>query len=354
MHDADRQAAWRILDANANRAREALRVAEEAARFALERPGLAEAAKRLRHDLRAALDRLDPRDLLRARDTAGDVGTRLTTEAEGERRGTADVARAATKRLVEALRVLEEYGKTVDTGFAAAVEALRYRAYDFERRLDEALAPAGRLGKGGLCVLLTEALCRRPWRQVLEGALAGGARCIQLREKTGLTDGALLARARLVAEACHAAGSLAVINDRPDVTLLAGADGVHVGQDDLPVAAARRIVGPARLVGLSTHSVEQARAAAEAGADYIGCGPMFATETKPQTILPGPSLCEAVRAAVGLPIYAIGGITTAGARAVLAAGAHWLAVSGAVCGADDPGAAAHELVDLIENAGRTG
>jgi len=346
MTDRDRSSVYRVLDANANRAREALRVAEEAARFALQRPDLAEALKRLRHDLRAALDRFDSVALLTARDTAGDVGTGLATETEGRRAGTAEVARAAMKRLTEALRAIEEYGKTVDATAAAAVETVRYRAYDLEKRLAEAMRPAGRLAAGGLCVLLTESLCRRPWEEVLAAVLAGGAAAVQIREKNE-PDGALLARARRAAEACHHAGALSIVNDRPDLAVLAAADGVHVGAGDLPVGAARRIVGPDRIVGASTHSPEQALAAAEAGADYIGCGPMFQSTTKPQEVIPGPALCREVTGRVGLPVMAIGGITAENADQVLAAGAQWLAVSAAVCAAEDPEAATRRLAEII-------
>jgi len=348
MNDRDRTAIHRVLDANANRAREALRVAEDAARFALERPDLAEAAKAMRHDLRAALDRFGIDALVLARDTAGDIGTRLATPAEGRRDGTADVARAAMRRLTEALRAIEEYGKALDAASATAVEAIRYRAYDLERRLAEALRPAPRLAAGGLCVLLTESLCVRPWEDVLIGTLAGGAAVVQVREKA-MPDGALVARARRVADACHQAGALCIVNDRPDVAVLAAADGVHVGQSDLPPAAARRIVGPDRIVGTSTHTREQALAAAQAGPDYIACGPMFQSTTKPQEVIPGPALCREITERVGLPVMAIGGITPENAAEVLAAGARWLAVSAAVCAAPDPEAATRRLAEAVRS-----
>ncbi len=346
MNDRDETNVYRVLDANANRAREALRVAEEAARFALQRPDLAEALKGTRHDLREALGRLDARRLLLARDTAGDVGTELATDTEARRDGTADVARAAFRRLTEALRAIEEYSKTLDARVAAAVERLRYRVYDLEKRFEEAARPAGKLAAGGLCVLLTESLCRRPWQEVLRGALAAGAAAIQVREKE-MTDGALLERSRQVCRAAHEAAALAIVNDRPDVAVLAAADGVHVGQDDLSPQEARRIVGPQRIVGTSTHSLRQALAAAEAGADYIGCGPMFHSSTKPQEVIPGPALAVEVTAKVGLPMMAIGGITAAGAAEVLAAGAGWLAVSSAVCAAEDPEAETRRLVQMV-------
>jgi thiamine-phosphate pyrophosphorylase len=348
MQYSEQASVYRILDANANRAREALRVAEEAARFALERADLAEAFKRLRHDLREALGRLDPRQMLAARDTAGDIGTAISTKTERQRAGAMDVARAALKRLTEALRAIEEYGKVVDAGVAAAVEKLRYRAYDLEKRFEEAARPAGKLAAGGLCVLVTESLCRRPWREVLRAVLAGGAAAIQIREKR-LADRVLLARAREAVAAAHEAGALAIVNDRPDLAVLAAADGVHLGQDDLAPEEGRRTVGPNRLVGVSTHSLAQALAAAVAGADYIGCGPMFQSTTKPQEAIPGPALCAEVTAQVGLPVMAIGGITPANAAQALAAGARWLAVSSIICGAEDPEAETRRLVELIRS-----
>ena len=147
--------------------------------------------------------------------------------------------------------------------------------------------------------------------------------------------------------AAHEAGALAIVNDRPDVAVLAAADGVHVGQGDLAPHEVRRIVGPDRIVGVSTHSLAQALAAAQAGADYIGCGPMFQSTTKPQEVVPGPALAAEVVRAVGLPVMAIGGITAETAPAVLAAGVRWVAVSSVVCAAADPEAATRQLVSLI-------
>src|SRR5512142_2775635 len=124
----------RILDANFNRAREALRVMEDYARFALDDPAATEAIKRLRHDLAAAVRALPADHLLRARDTANDVGTTISTESEQQRADAHAVFTAAAKRLPEALRTIEEYVKTIDPAVASAVEALRYRSYEIEQR----------------------------------------------------------------------------------------------------------------------------------------------------------------------------------------------------------------------------
>jgi thiamine-phosphate pyrophosphorylase len=173
-----------------------------------------------------------------------------------------------------------------------------------------------------------------------EAALAGGADMIQLRDKTGsLRD--LLPQAHAIRALCQRHGALFIVNDRVDLALAVDADGAHVGQEDLPPAAARRLLGPKRLLGVSTHDVAQARAAVDLGADYIGFGPMFVTGTKDTGYTPrGPAGLREVRAAVTLPILAIGGITLDNVAAVMTAGATAPAVISAVVGAPDIAAAA--------------
>jgi thiamine-phosphate pyrophosphorylase len=177
--------------------------------------------------------------------------------------------------------------------------------------------------------------------------VAGGARLLQLRLKDASTR-ELLAAARAVRALTTRAGALLLINDRPDVALAAHADGVHLGQDDLPVAAARTVLGPDALIGVSTHDVEQARTAAADGADYVGVGPVFATSTKRGALPPrGLALVRAVRTAVPLPLVAIGGITPETAAGVRAAGADAVAMIGALVRAADVAAAVrHALARL--------
>ena len=174
--------------------------------------------------------------------------------------------------------------------------------------------------------------------------LAGGARLVQLRWK-GASARELLAAARAIRPLARAASALFLVNDRPDVARAAEADGVHLGQDDLPVPAARRVLGPGRLIGVSTHDLDQARAAEAADADYIGVGPVYATATKPGALPPrGLALVSAVRAAVRCPLVAIGGITPETAAAVRAAGADAVAMIGALVRAGDPAAAVRETL----------
>jgi len=172
---------------------------------------------------------------------------------------------------------------------------------------------------------------------------------IQLREKT-LPSGTVLPLAERLCARCRAARVPFIVNDRVDLAVAVGADGVHLGQDDLPPAHARALMKPGMILGLSTHSVEQARAAQAAGVDYVAVGSMFPTATKPEFTLVGPALARTARPVVRVPLIAIGGITPDNVGEVIAAGADGVAVISAVCGAPDPAAAARRFVEAIERA----
>lgn len=344
----------RIIDANANRAREAFRVLEDLARFALNDEGLSARLKNLRHGLREALAStpLDAAQLLASRDTWSDVGTQISTPAEFQRAGLADLAAANAARAAEALRSLEEAAKAIHVEAAMALERLRYSLYTIEKDLRTALG-SGRARQWRLCVLLSEGLCcGRSWEHVAKAAMAGGADCLQLREKS-LDDAELLRRAESLVRLAHAASPRVdvVINDRVDIALLSGADGVHLGQGDLPIARAREMAGHRLLIGGSTSNIDEARAAARAGADSIGVGPMFATTTKQKDHIAGPAyLAEVVADPITtrLPHLAIGGISAANARELARFGCRGVAVSSAVCGADDPARVCREIIAALE------
>jgi thiamine-phosphate pyrophosphorylase len=176
----------------------------------------------------------------------------------------------------------------------------------------------------------------------LEAALRGGVDIVQLRIKGG-DDGEIVATARRYAGRCAARGALLILNDRPDLVAAADADGVHIGQDDVGVVAARALVGAHRLVGLSTHSPAQIDAAADADVDYIGVGPVHATPTKPGRPAVGLGLVRYAAGHAVVPFFAIGGIDAGNAGAVRSAGATRIAVVRALTHATDPEAAARAL-----------
>jgi len=340
------QTTLRIIDANLNRAREGLRVLEEYARLGLDDAALTERIKQLRHDLAAAGKAFGMEPALAARDIEHDVGTQVGTDSERSRASIEAVAAAAAKRASEALRCIEEYGKLVNPQAAAQVEQLRYRLYAVEQDALVAAPLRKRLREARLHVLITEALCRGPWLTVCEQAVAGGVDVIQLREKT-LGDRELLARARRLRELTGRMGALFIVNDRPDIARLCEADGVHVGQDDMDVALARRIVGPRGLVGKSTHSVEQARHTIAESPDYVAVGPMFASPTKPGVEVQGPRLLTEVAAMTDLPVVAIGGIDATNAASLSASRPFQAAVCHSVIASADPAASARGIRDCL-------
>ena len=176
----------------------------------------------------------------------------------------------------------------------------------------------------------------------LEAALAGGVDVVQLRLKDA-SDAEVVGAARAFRDACDRHGAVFVLNDRPDLVAACGADGVHVGQEDLPPGEAREVVGSGRILGLSTHSEQQLAAALDAPVDYVAVGPVFETPTKPGRPAVGLDLVRAAAAMARLPWFAIGGIDLANAAEVVAAGAERLAVVRAIRDADDPEAAARAL-----------
>lgn len=343
-------AAYRMIDANLNRAREAIRTLEDAARFAWNDAGLSAEAKSLRHALQDAVAPLSAARLAAARDVAGDAGTALEGANEYARTGPSSVAQAAGKRLTEALRVVEEAAKSVDPAVARAVERLRYRAYELDARVTlRAAIAAPRQWR--LCVLVTRALCARPWDEVVARAIDGGADAIQVREKE-LDARELVAHARAVRAICAPRGVPTIVNDRLDVALAADAEGVHLGTTDLPVREARRIAGASLLIGASTHSLAEARAAVDAGADHCGVGAMYESQLKQGLAPSGEAYLRAFTAEFPhIPHLAIGGIAPGRVAALARAGCRGIAVSSALCRADDPAAVARALVaELAQGA----
>jgi thiamine-phosphate diphosphorylase len=193
-----------------------------------------------------------------------------------------------------------------------------------------------------LYVLITESACKRPWFETAQLAIEGGADCLQLREKN-LEGAEFLKRARMLTDLCGQHNVLCIINDRPDIALLSNADGVHVGQDDLPAPEVRKIIGANKVLGVSTHNLAQAQQAILDGADYIGVGPFFKSPTKPRDFTAGPDYARQVAQHINLSAVAIGGIIHDNVNEVPATGLKAIAVTAAVTQADDPRAAAAAL-----------
>ena len=344
---------YRILDAAANRAREGLRVVEDYTRFVLNDPFLTEQLKHVRHELARATQLLPATALLQQRDTLHDVGTTLSTKSEAQRQDATAVLTANWKRLQEALRSLEEFSKPLSDSPAHQFEALRYRCYTLERALAVNQSSNTKLQNAQLYLLLDCRANQTDFRELAAKLIAAGVDVIQLRDKQA-DDRTLLERGLALRQllrdhaAAHGRAPLLIVNDRPDLAVLCDADGVHVGQEELPVAAARRIVGPDMLIGVSTHSLEQAQQAVLDGADYIGVGPTFPSQTKDFAAFPGLELLHQVAANVSLPAFAIGGIHAGNLGSVLRTGFRRIAVGSAILAAAHHIAACRELADALQ------
>jgi thiamine-phosphate pyrophosphorylase len=349
-HAADASTAvYRILDASANRAAEGLRVVEDYLRFVLDDPLLTDEAKSLRHDLAAAVARFDRAALVAARDIPGDVGTDIKTATEFDRENAEHVLAANLHRAAQALRSLGEYAKVIAPEVAPRFETIRYQVYHLESTLASRQAGMKRFAGVRLYVLVDGKKSREEFLAFIDALLSAGVHVIQLRDKQ-LNDRELVSRGQDLRDRItqHKSPAIFIMNDRPDLALLCDADGVHVGQEELAVAEVRKIIGPRKLVGVSTHSLEQARAAVLDGANYIGVGPTFPSSTKEFADFPGVQLLSEVASTIRLPAFAIGGITLENVEQVLATGIHRVAVSGAIASAGDPAEAVHQWLARVQ------
>jgi len=345
---SEKHPVYRIIDASANRAGEGLRTMEEVARFVLNDFGLTSELKSQRHDLMSILKSISRFERLQARNTDQDIGTGITESSEYSRLSMADIIAAASSRTQQSLRVLEEYIKTINPAISAELEQIRYRCYTTSASLELLVGTTdrrSRLQDRQLYVLVSTGSSESEFQTKLERLLAGEVDIVQLRDRSA-DDRTLISRARLGTMIARRFGKLFIINDRADLALAADTDGVHVGQQELPVTDARRIVGD-RLIGVSTHTLEQARKALEDGADYIGCGPVFSSHTKCFDRFVGTEFLSEVVKQIGMPAFAIGGIDLSNVDQVVRSGMRRIAVTGAIRDSSNPVEAAEELKSLL-------
>ena len=325
----------RILDASANRATEGLRVVEDYVRFVLDDAHLTRLLKQTRHELALACQEVLGSDRYASRDTQQDVGTEISTESETKRVDAWNVCIASLERSKQSIRSLEEFSKVASPAIATKFESLRYDLYTIEKALAVTHESQTQLEDVTLCTLIDGQESVAAFTALVEKFITDGVGMIQLRDKQ-LDDRQLLERAKLLKKLAPSASqltTLTIINDRPDIAAAANADGVHLGQDDLDVKSARAILGPRKLIGVSTHSIDQARQAVLDGANYLGAGPTFPSSTKSFDQFPGLDYLRQVATEITLPTFAIGGIDVDNLPQVLEAGITRVAVSSAASSA---------------------
>ncbi|MDX2271570.1 MAG: thiamine phosphate synthase [Cyanobacteriota bacterium] len=340
------QAVARVLDANLDRAREGLRVLEEWFRLGLESVNWAAECK----DMRQELGGWHHPSLRSARDITTDPGTQLEHPQEQQRRDLEHLLQANCSRVQESLRVLEEYGKLGESRqwlpptMPQVCKQMRYRLYEMESIL-LATTLRRRLERAQL-YLITSPI--EGWLAAVEQALQGGVTLVQYRHKTATPREKLrdLEQLKLLCQRYHA---LLIVNDHVDLALLVDADGVHLGQTDMPVAAARQLLGSQKLIGQSTTNSQELQAALATSADYVGVGPVYATPTKAGKAPAGLDYVRLAAATVRLPWFAIGGIDADNLPAVCAAGASRVSVVRSLMEAVDPAQTARLMLTQIQS-----
>ena len=329
----------RILDANLDRSREGLRIIEEWCRFGLNHSQLAQSCKEMRQELA----QWHTADLRLARDTPADVGTSLSHPQEETRSSLENLLQANLCRVQEALRVLEEYGKLYNPLMGESFKQLRYQVYAIESQL----LAAHRLQQLKAARLYLVTSPSENLVAIVEAALKGGLTLVQYRDKN--TDDLIrFENAQKLCQLCHDYGALFLVNDRVDLALAVNADGIHLGQQDLPIAIARQILGPNRIIGRSTTNPQEMAKAIAEGADYIGVGPVYETPTKVGKAAAGLDYVSYAAEHSPVPWFAIGGIDQRNLQDVLKAGAKQVAVVRVIMQSPDPTEATQDLLVQLQ------
>ena len=342
---------WRIIDANLDRIGEGLRLLEDVARFLLNDNHLTEQLKTMRHELLRG-DWPFHQQLIQSRDSDGDIGMDIEARGEPNQRELTITVMANARRVQESLRVLEELAKTPDITpqmDSDKFKHARFSLYSIEQTLLSKIQRRDKAGQiSGLYIIIDTVILKG--RNPIETAtqvIRGGATIIQLRDKLS-SKKELLSVARMFKELCAEHNVLFIVNDHLDIALASDADGLHVGQEDLPVWVARKLLPLDKILGCSVTTPAEALAAETEGADYLGVGAIYPTASKEDVGVVGLKGLREVRKTTALPLVAIGGITHENIPEVIAAGADSAAVISAILQAEDTEVAVRQITERIQ------
>ncbi len=316
---------YRILDANVNRAAEGIRVVEDICRFHYEDERLTKKLRDIRHKIRKNLKDID-HHLLKYRDSAHDIGKKITNQSKIDKKDNlSQIITANFKRALEATRVIEEISKTTTNMYSIGkeYEALRYELYYLEKEM-LILTDKKRLPDGIYGITFEKFSNGRSNIEVVKQMIKGGIKVIQYREKNKSFK-EMYEEAMILRQITRDAEVIFIVNDHIELAMMVEADGVHIGQDDWPLLEVRKLIGGDKIIGLSTHSKEQALEAVKQGADYIGVGPIFDTNTKDYETV-GIEYLEFVTKNINIPFVAIGGIKEHNIQGVIKTGAKSVAL----------------------------
>ncbi len=337
---------YRIIDANINRVNEGLRCIEEYTRFVLNNEEITTKLKNIRHEISIYYNKYYE-NLISARNTTSDVGTNIKNIFKET--NSSDVIIANLKRIQEGLRVLTEY--------SGLDEKYRYQTYTIEKEIMEIISKnkctniKQTLLKDKNIYLITSSDNFNSGDEFLDKIaqiLKCGVKIIQYREKNKPAK-EIIKTGMKIRQLCSIYGALFIVNDRIDIAKILDADGVHLGQDDIPINEARKILGNDKIIGISTHKPNDALEAQKAGADYIGVGPVFKTPTKPNATPVGLEYVKWVSKNIKIPFYAIGSIDINNVQKVLSAGANRIAVIRALMNAQNPDIIIKKFMEEINN-----
>ena len=347
----------RIIDANLNRSSEGLRLLEDIARLILNDSALSQQFKTMRHGLAERTKSLGVK-LLSQRDSEHDVGASkrdvIAGKAKQPQQDLPGVITANAKRVAESLRVIEELAKLPEISQmldSAKFEQARFTLYTLEQKLLSRVLRQDKIKHlTGLYVILDkQALAGRNELDIAGQTIHGGAKVIQLRDKQS-NKRELLPTAQKLKNLCAKSDVLFIINDYLDLALSVDADGLHIGQKDLPLSAVRRELPIDKIIGCSVNTVSQANKAQSEGADYIAVGSIFPSATKKEATVVGVDTLKQIRQSISSPLVAIGGIGADNIEQVVAAGADSVAVASAILGKEDTKIATQQLVAKMELA----
>ena len=345
---------WRTLDASANRSAEAVRVLEDILRFCLDDAFLSQEAKAIRHELAIIFSREDLQARIRLRDVLRDVGVSTTVAKTPPRTEIKHVVAANAARASQSIRSLEECSRLVVPAVTTAFEQLRYRIYTLEKAAMTTIISENRLADISLCVLLDVDRPNTEFKTLVGQLLAAGVNMIQLRDKKANTSllcertKTITQQARQYAESTTGKRRcIVLVNDRADVAVAANADGVHLGETDLPVNLARKVCGHEFIIGRTAHSIAEAKQAVLDGADYLGVGPCYPSNTKQFKEFATDTFLRDVSEEIRLPVFAIGGITSDNLDRLVRLGVKRVAIASSITDAADPGEESRLICSLL-------
>ena len=334
---------WRTLDASANRSAEAVRVLEDILRFCLNDAFLSQEAKAIRHELAVIFAQEDFQARIQLRDVLRDVGASSTASKSPPRTELRHVFAANAARASQSIRSLEECSRVVMPRATTGFEQLRYRIYTLEKAAMTIIRSQKMFADIRLCVLLDVDQTQAEFKTLVGQLLDAGVRMIQLRDKKAFTA-LLCERAEMIlqqvrkhAEMGRGKRCLVLINDRADVAAAVNADGVHLGETDLPVNLARKVCGHEFIIGRTAHSIDEAKQAVREGADYLGVGPCYPSTTKQFEDFASDAFLRDVSKEVQLPIFGIGGIASDNVDRLIHLGLKRVAIASAITCATNPG-----------------